>query len=265
MVGADIGAFESPGDPFVQVDAPSIDTQPQNQTASIAEDVVFNVGASGAFLQYQWKRGSTAVVDSTSVSGSQTATLTLRGAGMTSGGSYSVTIKNNAGLTNSAPATLVITNPYIALSGTYNGLFFENDQARPAHAGFFSIAVKTNGIFSGNNNIKGVNRALSGRFIDGVAHLVVATNPPITMDMTIDLAGSGVVSGAVNGTNWSAPLFGERGRSINSPAVRDAVSLSSVSDGRLAPGGDGFGVANIATNGKVSFTGTLSDACVQCH
>ena len=256
----DIGAFEVPGDPFVLVTLPVITSQPLSQSASVGEDVVFNVSATGAFLQYQWKRAGVALVDGTSITGSQTATLTLRGVVLTSGGSYSVTARNNAGSTNSAPASLVVTNPYASLGGTYNGLFYESDEVRAAHAGFFSVVLKTNGIFSGNNYLQGVSRAVSGRFVNGAAHVVVATNPSIAMDMTIDLSGtSGTVTGAVTGMNWTAPLLGERTGYTNSIAVRDSVSLTSENNGLTAPGGDGFGVATISTIGKFTLSGTLSD------
>jgi hypothetical protein len=256
----DIGAFEVPGDPYVLVTLPTIETQPQSQTASIGEDVVFNISATGAFLQYQWKRAGVVLVDGTSVTGSQTDTLTLRNVGPTSGGSYSVTVRNNAGSTNTAPASLVVTNPYVSLGGTYNGLFYESDEVRSTHAGFLSVVLKTNGVFSGSYNLKGVNRAFSGRFVNGASHVVVATNPFVAMDMTIDLSGtSGTITGAVTGTNWSAPLLGERVGFTNAIAVREAVSLMSANNGSTAPGGDGFGVATISTNGKFTLTGTLSD------
>lgn len=256
----DIGAFEVPGDPFVQVNLPVITIQPGGQTASLGEDVIFEVTAIGEFLQYQWKRGATALTDGATVVGAKTAALTLRGVGPANVGSYSAAVKNGAGLVNSAAASLTVTNPYATLGGIYNGLFYESDQVRPAHAGFFTVTLKTNGIFSGNNYCKGVNRAISGRFVDGAAHVTVATNPAIAMDMTLDLMGTnGAITGNVSGTNWTAPLFGLRAGYTNAAAIRESVSLRSESDGLLAPGGDGFGVATVSTNGKYTLTGTLSD------
>jgi gliding motility-associated-like protein len=57
--------------------APVITTQPTTQTVCVGDAATFAVLASGTGITYQWRKGLVNVVDNASISGSQTATLTI--------------------------------------------------------------------------------------------------------------------------------------------------------------------------------------------
>src|SRR5690606_19427217 len=57
--------------------APLIVTQPTDQTVCLGDAVTFDVVASGTNLSYQWRRGLVDLTDNASISGSQTASLTI--------------------------------------------------------------------------------------------------------------------------------------------------------------------------------------------
>ncbi len=84
---------------------PSITTQPVNQTVNVGGTATFAVVATGTSpLSYQWSMNSTNIVNATN------ASLTLTNLQLNQAGSYSVSISNAFGLTNSLPATLTV-NP----------------------------------------------------------------------------------------------------------------------------------------------------------
>ncbi len=89
--------------------APSIETQPQDQTVNAGDTVSFSVVADGtAPFIYQWSSNNVAVPGATN----DTFTLFSVTTNL-SGSFYSVTVTNVAGGTNSATATLTV-NPSIA-------------------------------------------------------------------------------------------------------------------------------------------------------
>jgi gliding motility-associated-like protein len=57
--------------------APIITIQPSNQPVCLGDEAVYTVSATGTNLTYQWRKGTVALVNGASVSGAQTATLTL--------------------------------------------------------------------------------------------------------------------------------------------------------------------------------------------
>ena len=88
--------------------APSLDAQPQDLIVLPGASASFTVSASGSPpLNYQWYFNT-----NTPVAGGNSATLTLNNVQATNAGTYSVTVNNLAGSTNSAFAMLTLdTNP----------------------------------------------------------------------------------------------------------------------------------------------------------
>ena len=86
--------------------APGISAQPQALALAVGQVAQFSVTATGtAPLAYQWFfNTNTALANATNF------TFTLASAQLSNGGKYSVTITNAAGSTNSAFATLTVTN-----------------------------------------------------------------------------------------------------------------------------------------------------------
>ena len=92
--------------------APSITTQPQNQSATIGDNVAFTVVVSGsATLSYQWKFFGTNRPNATN------ATLALNSVSTNHAGNYFVTATNSLGSTNSQTATLTVVPPVPAVAG----------------------------------------------------------------------------------------------------------------------------------------------------
>src|SRR5208283_3883551 len=84
--------------------APSITTQPQNQSVNVSASATFSVVASGtAPLSYQWSKNGTAITGATSASYTTPATVIGD-----NGSTFTVTVTNSAGSKTSNPATLTV-------------------------------------------------------------------------------------------------------------------------------------------------------------
>jgi hypothetical protein len=84
---------------------PLVYQQPQSTTRFAGEPVNISVAAGGSKpLSYTWKLNS-----STIIPGATNATLTINSAQFSDAGSYSCTISNSLGVTNTAPAVLTVT------------------------------------------------------------------------------------------------------------------------------------------------------------
>ena len=87
--------------------APSITTQPTNQTVGVDGNATFSVSATGtAPLSYQWYFNT-----DPPLTGKTNATLTLNNVQTNDAGGYSVVVANSAGSTTSVVAALTVTGP----------------------------------------------------------------------------------------------------------------------------------------------------------
>jgi hypothetical protein len=94
--------------------APSIATQPSNQTVTAGQTATFSVSASGtAPLGYQWKKNGANITGATSSSYTTPATTTAD-----SGSTFSVVVTNSAGSATSNNATLTVNAAAVAPSIT---------------------------------------------------------------------------------------------------------------------------------------------------
>ena len=102
--------------------APSITTQPSNQTVAAGQTAKFSVVASGTSpLSYQWQKGGAAITGATSSTYTTPATSTAD-----SGAQFKVVVTNSAGSATSNAATLTVTS---TVSST-DVLTYHNDLAR---------------------------------------------------------------------------------------------------------------------------------------
>jgi len=89
----------------VTAQAPTITTQPANQTVTVGQTATFTVTATGsAPLSYQWQKGTTDISGATSASYTTPATVVGD-----SGSTYRVVVSNSAGSVTSNSATLTVT------------------------------------------------------------------------------------------------------------------------------------------------------------
>jgi hypothetical protein len=83
--------------------APSITTQPFNQSVTVGQTATFSVVATGAPLNYQWQKNGTAISGATSATYTTPPTVTLD-----NGALYTVVVSNSAGIVTSSAATLTV-------------------------------------------------------------------------------------------------------------------------------------------------------------
>ncbi|NBV35190.1 MAG: hypothetical protein EBR81_15705, partial [Proteobacteria bacterium] len=90
----------------------SLTSQPSSKAVNRLGTVVFRVTAKGvAPIRYQWRKDGVALVDSASVSGSTTSTLTLLNVDTANEGDYTVVVANGIGTPEvSSTASLTINN-----------------------------------------------------------------------------------------------------------------------------------------------------------
>ncbi len=99
--------------------APSISSQPTNQSACLNGSATFTIGATATGISYQWFKGSTPLSDVGNITGSQTATLNINPAGAgDAANNYSCLVTSSActSTATSNNATLTI-NPLPTLTG----------------------------------------------------------------------------------------------------------------------------------------------------
>ena len=103
--------------------APTITSQPTNQTVTAGQSATFSVAASGTDpLSYQWQKGTTAIADATSASYTTAATTTSD-----NGTQYRVVVGNSMGNATSNSVTLSVNT---VTPGTADVLTYHNDIAR---------------------------------------------------------------------------------------------------------------------------------------
>jgi Immunoglobulin I-set domain len=103
-----------PGNTPNPASAPSITTEPSNQTVVVGQTGSFSVVAAGtAPLSYQWKKNGAAIVGASS-SGYVTPPLTTSD----DGAQFTVTVANSAGNVTSSAATLTVNAAAVAPSIT---------------------------------------------------------------------------------------------------------------------------------------------------
>ncbi len=87
------------------VSPPQITTHPQSQTVSNSTTISFNVAATGASLNYQWKTNGTAIPGATN------STLNLTNVQSADSATYTVFVNNSAGFVTSSNAVLTVLTP----------------------------------------------------------------------------------------------------------------------------------------------------------
>jgi sugar lactone lactonase YvrE len=100
------GGGSSSGSP-PPASAPSITTQPANQSAPVGQTATFSVMAAGtAPLNYQWQKNGTAISGANAASYTTPATTVAD-----NGATFAVVVSNSAGNATSSNATLSLTTP----------------------------------------------------------------------------------------------------------------------------------------------------------
>lgn len=94
------------------LNSPTITSNPVGQSVIAGTTVSFAVNATGGMpLTYQWLQNGVNLMDGGAVSGSSTATLTIKPVSISSLGFYTVVVSNAAGLADSSPLALLSIIP----------------------------------------------------------------------------------------------------------------------------------------------------------
>ncbi len=188
-------------------------------------------------------------------------------------------VRWSGGVTSSSPSltftmvsnlVLEVTftnNPFIAMKGSYNGLFHEAAEVRQESSGSFVVTPTDRGAYSGKlkhgANIYSVSGALDlGR--RGTNIIVRRGFSPLTVELDFGGGGTNQVVGRVSDGNWEAPLLGDRAvfNSKTNPAPftgNYTLIVPGQDNGAEGPEGDGFGTIKIDANGWTTLAGTLAD------
>ena len=222
--------------------APSISTQPANQTITAGQSATFSVTATGtAPLSYQWRKNGTAITNATSVSYTTPATTTAD-----SGEQFSVVVSNSAGSATSNSVTLTVNAATATLTASTTSLSFGNvntgststlgvtltnsgnssvtiSSVTTTGTGFTASGVSTGAVLNaGQTATLNVNFAPSaaGNVTGTTAVASTATNSPIV----ISLAGTGVQQTA-SFLYWVMPSLNRVGQT-DAPGATSSIALS---------------------------------------
>jgi hypothetical protein len=88
--------------------APTITSQPADQTADYGDNLTLSVSATGVPLHFQWRKNGKNLADYDNVAGAHTEQLTLVGVAQRDVGDYSVVVGNTAGVVTSAVAKVTV-------------------------------------------------------------------------------------------------------------------------------------------------------------
>ncbi len=154
-----------------------------------------------------------------------------------------------------------ITNPFIALAGNYQGLFYDTNGVTLKNTGFINLTLNSNGVFSAKLQQPSGTYSLGGQFsIAGGWSTNTTTSGGKTAAMLqLDLASGDFIGGVLSNASGTAGVWANRaGYSVANPTMlagRYSLVLSNLS----TPANSGSGAITVSTNGNLSFAGTLSD------
>jgi hypothetical protein len=158
-----------------------------------------------------------------------------------------------------------VTNPFIAVAGTCQGLFYVTNNVAPQSSGAFSAIVTSNGTFTAKLQLGSLSYAFAGQFsLTGQSSISIARPglSPLTLQLQLGLL-DGTLTGQVSDGHWTAELMADP---ANYSAARPApqagkytLVIPGIDNSFTQPGGDGFGSATVDIAGNVSFSGVLAD------
>jgi hypothetical protein len=256
--------------------APSITTQPTNQTVTAGQTASFSVAATGtAPLSYQWQKSGANIVGATASSYTTPATTTSD-----TGSTFRVVVSNSAGMVTSAAATLTVnaaippTFPaWIASSldrvgktdtaGTTSSISLSGARGETVDT---QIVVQAPS--SGLTNVNVSASALTGP--GGAA--IPASNITLYREYYLSVTGTASYGGGSNpplgsGT-YPEPLIPFNDPETDAPLCGSAATLkacnASVSTGQNQPYWIDISVPRGATNSPPgTYTGTISITTAQ--
>lgn len=218
--------------------------------------------------------------------GSGTVQPNLDGQDLTIGQAYTLTAIPAAGeifvgwsgsITSSLPSVTFVMNtnvsleasftnsPYLAIKGSYNGLFHEAAEVQAATSGSFTLSTTDKGSYSGKLKLGAKSYSLRGTLgLNCKATNSIVRKGLTTLTVELAFGGEEQVAGRVTDGTWEAPLLGDRAtfNSKTNPAPylgNYTIILPGQDSSDLGPEGDGAASVKIDASGVATLAGTLAD------
>ena len=159
-----------------------------------------------------------------------------------------------------------VTNPFIALRGTYTGLHQLPDEPVWDSAGLFTLTLRSTGAYSGRLYLAGASYPFSGAFDQSLAsrkRILRSGTNELLVSMQL-LEGSDEITGSVSNANFFTRLSGYRsGFSTAKPATNLVGKYTAIFSGGgdpvTSPFGQSYATLTVANSGSVTIKGTLAD------
>jgi hypothetical protein len=161
-----------------------------------------------------------------------------------------------------------VPDQFSLLRGTYNGLFYNTTEMSPGSSGFFTLALRSSGAYSGHLSIGPDTYTFSSSFPSTGASQVEAKlpgKPPLTLNLQVlTTNGTGAISGNVSQAAWnsSSQLWADLGLiwtgGHHSPwAGTYTAALSWNFD--MPSAGDSYATVLVDDSGELFAVGGLAD------
>jgi uncharacterized repeat protein (TIGR03803 family) len=161
-----------------------------------------------------------------------------------------------------------VPNPFLPLSGSYNGLFYVTNGVTPDSAGSFAATVTRKGAFTGKVQLGAGRYAIRGQFDangDAQASFPGPNTAALYAVLHLDLSmGTERITGIISNATWTATLAADRavfdGRTSIAPqAGRYTLVLPGDYLSASQPGGDSYGTITLTAAGRIILAGALAD------
>jgi hypothetical protein len=165
-----------------------------------------------------------------------------------------------------------VPNPFAAVAGKFNGLFYETSQSGGVlhgSSGFFTLSLTDRGAYTASILSGGFRLAASGQLdLDGRATNTIVRRGTNALIVTwhVDLGGSDEITGTVSDpiAGWTATLEGDRATfsKTSKPcplAGKYTLLLPGLPHDEFVPGGHSYGTVTIDSNGVATLKGFLAD------
>jgi Immunoglobulin I-set domain len=251
---AGCGGVSKLGTQSVNPTAPTIVSQPANQTVTAGQTAIFSVMAAGtAPLAYQWQKGTTPIGGATSASYTTPATATSD-----SGSTFSVVVSNSAGKITSNAAALTVNAAPVAPSITQQPsnqtvtagqaatfvvtaagtapLTYQWQKGTTVIAGANSSSYTTPATIASDNGTKfsvtvnnSAGKATSNSATLTVNPVVAATTDVLTYHNDVGRTGQNLTETMLTGSNVNSATFGKLGfYSVDGRVDAEPLYASSV-------------------------------------
>lgn len=163
-----------------------------------------------------------------------------------------------------------VTNQYLAMKGTYNGLFLGTNSTDSVwNSGAITVTANEKGAASVKLTMPSGTYSFNTQFSAtgaavGTVKRSAASSLTVTLVINTSDASETITGSVSEGTNWSSPVYGEiaayDGAKKISPA-KGNYTLAIIGDTSkpTTPAGDAFGTVAVTAAGKVTWAGKLPD------